>query len=98
MDTRLFELRLHCYRAAAEYYRVIGLWCAAKGSFVPSEGVASLVPEFNQAAATYGDALEQLMSYLTTLEPTKTVKEEKDRTAKLKELLYRELRTFLSQS
>ena len=92
MDTRLFELRLHCYRAAVEYHRVLGLWCAAKGSSVSSEGVASLVPELNKAAATYGDALEQLMSYLTTLEPTKTVMEEKDRTSKFKELLYRELR------
>jgi hypothetical protein len=92
MDARLFELRQNSYGAAAEYHRVIGLWCAAKGSSVSSEGVASLVPELNKAAATYGDALEQLMSYLTTLEPTKTVMEEKDRTAKLKELLYRELR------
>ena len=54
-----------------------------------------LVPEVNEAAATDGDALEPLISSLATLEPTGTVTEEKDRTAKLKELLSRELRLIV---
>jgi hypothetical protein len=43
-------------------------------------------------------ALEQSLSYLTILETAKTVTAEQDPTAKLKELLHRELQTFSSQS
>lgn len=91
-DENLLNLRRESYKAASEYYRAIEDWETVSRSQEAGSKLDASLQRYRDIAANYHNALEALSAYLLTLEPTKLVTEEIERTLTLQDLLDREIK------
>ena len=91
-DEHLLNLRRESYKAASEYYRAIEDWETVSRSQEEAGKLNASLQRYREIAANYHNALEALSAYLLTLEPTKLVTEEIERTLTLQDILDREIK------
>lgn len=89
---QLLQLRREGYKAAADYHRAVELWATVSRAQEQEGVVSATLLRYRDIAASYHNALEALNAHLRTLEPTKLVTEELNRTLKLQDLLDREIK------
>ena len=91
-DEHLLNLRRESHKAASEYHRAIEDWETVSRAQEAGGKLDASLQRYRDIAANYHNALETLSAYLHTLEPTKLVTEEIERTLTLKNLLDREIK------
>jgi hypothetical protein len=90
MDAHLLQLRAKSYSTGLVYDRAFRM-CGEALMHRPDAGIGPVIAAFNQAARQYGAALVKLLDYLATLEPTRAIEDEINRTTKILGLLNNEI-------